>query len=376
SEERPEGRQGGGGGGEEEEEEVREEWEKEREEREKERAEQGQKEREEEEEEREEWQEKERQETGRRSGCKVFSKIDLKFGYHQIEVDPADQHKTAFKTRDGLYEFPAMPFGLTNAPATFQSLMDNVLREQIGRFVVVYLDDILIFSKSMEEHLKHLDEVLVVLKKTQLHLNLEKSEFGKDSVIYLGRRLSAVGLEPEATKIEVIRDWPQSLNIGELHVTAALFYPAYEVMRYVSDVLRRDIRTNNLPWSDEMRRTAQSALSGLKIETIYGTRPRVYRCKSLSTQPLSQLQFDWNGRPSRVISYFEEQYKIEVEYSYLPAINCGSQDKPKYFPMELCRIAPKQRYTKKVHDDVKREFLMNNSLQPFHRLRKIQNKGS
>ncbi|GBG88232.1 hypothetical protein CBR_g46799 [Chara braunii] len=122
--------------------------------------------------------------------CKVFSKIDLKSGYHQIEVDPADQHKTAFKTRAGLYEFTVMPFGLTNAPATFQSLMDKVLREQIGRFVVVYLDDILIFSKSMEEHLKHLEEVLAILKKTQLHLNLEKSEFGRDSVIYLGHRFA------------------------------------------------------------------------------------------------------------------------------------------------------------------------------------------
>ncbi|GBG80349.1 hypothetical protein CBR_g30718 [Chara braunii] len=149
-------------------------------------------------------------------GCKVFSKIDLKSGYHQIEVDPADRHKTAFKTDDGLYEFTVMPFGLTNAPATFQSVMDKVLHEQIGRFVVVYLDDILIFSKSMEEHLKHLEEVLAILKKTQLHLNLEKSEFGKDSVIYLGHRLSAACLEPEATKIEVIRDWPQPVNIREL----------------------------------------------------------------------------------------------------------------------------------------------------------------
>ncbi|GBG60315.1 hypothetical protein CBR_g4271 [Chara braunii] len=149
-------------------------------------------------------------------GCKVFSKIDLKSGYHQIEDDPADQHKTAFKARDEPYEFTVMPFGLTNAPTTFQSLMDKVLREQIGRFVVVYLDDIMIFSESMEEHLKHLEEVLTILEKTQLHLNLEKSEFGKDSVIYLGHRLFAAGLEPEATKIEVIRDWPQPANIREL----------------------------------------------------------------------------------------------------------------------------------------------------------------
>ncbi|GBG62157.1 hypothetical protein CBR_g29356 [Chara braunii] len=137
-------------------------------------------------------------------GCKVFSKIDLKSGYHQIEVDPSDQHKTAFKTRDGLYEFIVMPFGLTNAPTTFQCLIDKVLRHQLNRFVVVYLDDILIFSKTMEEHLKHLEEILQVLKEAQLHLNLEKSEFGRDSVIYLGHRLSANGLEPEATKVEAV----------------------------------------------------------------------------------------------------------------------------------------------------------------------------
>ncbi|GBG61076.1 hypothetical protein CBR_g18668 [Chara braunii] len=171
-------------------------------------------------------------------GCKVFSKIDLKSGYHQIEVDPADQHKTAFKTRDGLYEFTVMPFGLTNAPATFQSLMDKVLCEQIGRFVVVYLDDILIFSKSIEEHLKHLEEVLAILKKTQLHLNLEKSEFGRDSVIYLGHRLSAASLEPEATKIEVIRDWPQPVNIRELRSFLGLasyyrkFVPRFSIIAH------------------------------------------------------------------------------------------------------------------------------------------------
>ncbi|GBG87461.1 hypothetical protein CBR_g45519 [Chara braunii] len=134
----------------------------------------------------------------------------------QIEVEPADQHKTAFKTRDGLYKFTVMPFGLTNAPATFQSLMDKVFRNQINRFVVVYLGGILIFSKSMEEHMRHLEEVMQILKDAQLHLNLDKSEFGRDSVIYLGHRLSAAGLEPKAAKVEVIQKWPQPANVREL----------------------------------------------------------------------------------------------------------------------------------------------------------------
>ncbi|GBG77099.1 hypothetical protein CBR_g23424 [Chara braunii] len=171
-------------------------------------------------------------------GCKVFSKIDLKSGYHQIEVNPSVQHETAFKTRDGLYEFIIMPFGLTNAPATFECLMDKVLRHQLNRFVVVYLDDILIFSKSMEEHDKHLEEVLQILKEAQLHLNLEKSEFGRDNVIYLGHRLSANGLEPEATNVEVIRKWPQLVNVCELRSFLGLasyyrkFVPKFSVIAH------------------------------------------------------------------------------------------------------------------------------------------------
>ncbi|GBG79224.1 hypothetical protein CBR_g29276 [Chara braunii] len=199
-----------------------------------------------------------------KGGCKVFSKIDLKFRYHQIEVGPADQHKNAFKTRDGLYEFTVMPFGLTNAPTTFQSLMDKILREQIGRFVVLYLDDILIFSKSIEEHIKHLEEVFTILKKTQLHLNLEKYEFERDSVIYLGHRLSAAGLEPEATKVEVIRNWPQPANIRELHSFLGLasyygkFVPRFSI---VARPLSR-LTSKNVPYTWDA--TCETAFQALK----------------------------------------------------------------------------------------------------------------
>jgi len=193
------------------------------------------------------------------SCAKIYSKINLRHAYHLVRIAPGNEWKTAFRTRYRSYEWLVMPFGLTNAPAAFQRFVNTIFTDMLDVCVVVYLDDILIYSEDMESHKQHIREVLRHLRLHGLFAKLEKCEFHSDSVEYLGYCLSPEGLTMSLDKIQTISNWPEPRKVKDVQsfLGFANFYCQF-IFNY-SDIVvpLTRLTRKDAPWnfSEDCRRS-------------------------------------------------------------------------------------------------------------------------
>ena len=203
-----------------------------------------------------------------------FTSIDLASGYWQVEMNHDDKDKTAFTCHLGLYEFNVMPFGLKNAPPTFQRLMNKVLKEYLDDFVIVYIDDILIYSKTYEEHLEHLEKVFERLREANLMIKLKKCKFCMPNVEFLGHIVGRDGLQPDPTKIDKMRNLKPPVDLTTLRGALGLFsyYRKFvkgfsTVAKPMTELLRKD---EPFIWNEKRQRAFDILKEKLTTAPILG----------------------------------------------------------------------------------------------------------
>jgi hypothetical protein len=191
----------------------------------------------------------------------IFLKIDLRSGYHQVRIKDEDIRKTAFRTRYGHYEFIVVPFWLSNAPVVFMCLMNGVFMSYLDKFVIVFLDDILVYSKSEEKHEQHLRIVLQMLREHQMYAKLSKCSFYQEQIHYLGHIISEEGTDVDPEKVEAIREWLAPKNMMEVRSFMGLagyyrrFIAGFSKIAYPITSLKR--KEKKFQWTEECEKIFQ-----------------------------------------------------------------------------------------------------------------------
>jgi len=198
-------------------------------------------------------------------GAKYFTSLDALYGYWQIRIADEDVHKTSIRTPLGSYEFLVMPFGLTNAPATFQRFMEAVLREHLLQYCMVYIDDIIIYSKTEEEHLKHIEAVLRTLMKHQVCIKLQKCQFFQTRLHFLGHVVSAQGIAPDPMKIKALVDWPIPTNVTQVQAFVGLGnYYRRHVKMFAEIIAPLTSLSLEIPFKDQWNAECSTAFNKAK----------------------------------------------------------------------------------------------------------------
>lgn len=263
----------------------------------------------------------------RLNGASYFTSLDLTSGYHQVRIREEDVEKTAFNTRYGQYVFRVLPFGLCNAPPTFQKMMNEVLADCLDKFVLVYLDDILIFSKSATDHERHVKHVLKKLQDAQLVINQKKCSFHKRELSFLGYKISGKGIEPASDKVKVIQDWKVPSNVQEVRQFIGLaqyyrrFIPNFaSIAAPITDLTRgTGSKTRSIIWTDNCEESFKILKQKLSSSPVLLT-PNMSKPFKIETDAsdygigcvLSQKDSTGNWRPIA----FESKKLSKAEQSY------------------------------------------------------------
>ncbi|GAU25035.1 hypothetical protein TSUD_155090 [Trifolium subterraneum] len=204
-------------------------------------------------------------------GASIFSKLDMKSGYHQLRMATGEEPKTAFKTHSGHFEYLVMPFGLTNAPASFQALMNHIFKPFLRKFVIVFFDDILVYSQSLSDHITHLELIFRTIREQNLFLNKAKCHFTTNKVEYLGHFITKEGVSTDPSKISAVSEWHLPTNLKQLRGFLGLagYYRRFvknfgKIAQPLTDMLKRD----NFHWNDSSKfafETLKQALASAPV---------------------------------------------------------------------------------------------------------------